>query len=58
MYMNIDNQRLKEIQRMLSVYHKRLHETDSIGESFQIQANIEELEKEEKQILKRYDVIV
>lgn len=56
--MNIDNQRLKEIQRMLSVYHKRLHETDSIGESFQIQANIEELEKEEKQILKRYDVIV
>ena len=56
--MNQDNQRLKEIKEMLSAYYNELKKTDSISESLQIQAHIDALEKEEKQILERNDVII
>jgi hypothetical protein len=54
--MNLDNQRLKEIKEMLSVYYHELNKADSISECFQLKAHIDELEKEEKQILERCDV--
>ena len=56
--MNMDNQRLREIQKMLSVYHHELKKTDSISESLQLQGHIDKLEKEEQEILKRCDVII
>lgn len=56
--MNQDNQRLKEIKEMLSAYYNELKKTDSISESLQLQGHIDALEEEEKQILKRCDVIV
>jgi len=56
--MNLDNQRLKQVKEMLSVYYKELNKSDSIADCLQIQAHIDELEKEEKQILKRCDVII
>lgn len=54
--MNIDNRRLKEIQRQLKAYHTLLEFSD-ISESLIYQSKIEELEKEEKEILKRCDVL-
>ena len=54
--MNIDNRRLKEIQRQLKAYHTLLEFSD-ISESLMYQSKIEELEKEEKEILKRCDVL-
>jgi len=56
--MNLDNQRLKEIKEMLSAYYHELNKSDSITECLQIQAHIDKLEQEEKQILKRCDVII
>lgn len=56
--MNLDNQRLKEIKEMLSVYYKELDKSDTISDCLQIQAHIDRLEHEEKQILQRCDVIV
>jgi len=56
--MNQDNQRLKEIKQFLSAYYHELKKTDSISESLQIQEHIDALEKEEKEILKRCDVII
>lgn len=55
--MNIDNRRLREIQRDLVFYNKRLKEAETISDSLIYQGKIEILEKEEKEILKRYDVI-
>ena len=55
--MNIDNRRLREIQRDLVFYHKRLKEAETISDSLIYQGKIEILEKEEQDILKRYDVI-
>lgn len=43
---------------MLSAYYTELNKTDSISESLQIQEHIEALEKEEKEILTRCDVII
>lgn len=54
--MNIDNRRLKEIQRQLQAYHTLLEFSDKISESLIYQSKIEELEDEEKEILKRCDV--
>lgn len=56
--MNIDNCRLREVQSELIFYHKRLKEAETISESLIYQGKIEILEKEEKDILKRYDVIL
>ena len=55
--MNIDNRRLREIQRDPVFYHKRLKEAETISDSLIYQGKIEILEKEEKEILARYDVI-
>ena len=55
--MNLSNRRLQEVQRELIFYHKRLKEAETISDSLIYQGKIEILEKEEKDILKRYDVI-
>ena len=55
--MNIDNRRLREIQRDLVFYHKRLEEAETKSESVIYQGKIDILEKEEQDILARYDVI-
>ena len=56
--MNLDNRRLREVQTELKFYHKRLEEADTISDSLIYQGKIESLEREEKDILKRYDVII
>ena len=56
--MNLDNQRLKEIKEMLSVYYKELDKSDSISDCLKLQEHIDALELEEKQILERCDVII
>ena len=56
--LNIDNRRLREIQRDLVFYHKRLDEAETKSESLIYQGKIDILEKEEQDILARYDVIV
>ena len=55
--LNIDNRRLREIQRDLVFYHKRLDEAETKSESLIYQGKIDILEKEEQDILARYDVI-
>lgn len=56
--MNIDNRRLKEVQAEIKAYHKLLNEADSINDCLIYQGKIEALEKEEANILARYDVII
>lgn len=56
--MNLDNQRLKEIKEMLSVYYHELDKSDSISDCLLIQDHIDKLETEEKEILQRCDVII
>ena len=56
--MNIDNRRLREIQTELKFYHKQLNEAETISDSLIYQGKIESLEREEKDILQRYDVII
>ena len=56
--MNIDNRRLREIQTELKFYHQRLNEAETISDSLIYQGKIESLEREEKDIVKRYDVII
>ena len=55
--MNIDNRRLQEVQKELIFYRNRLKEAETISDSLIYQGKIEILEKEEQDILKRYDVI-
>lgn len=55
--LNIDNRRLQEVQKELIFYHKRLDEAETISESLIYQGKIEILEREEREILARYDVI-
>ena len=56
--MNIDNRRLREIQREKVVYQDRLNKSESISDCLIYQGKLESLEKEEQDILARYDVIV
>lgn len=56
--MNIDNRRLREIQSEKRVYADQLEKAESIDECLIYQGKIESLEREEKQILERYDVII
>ena len=56
--MNIDNRRLREVQREKEAYTTLLELTDSIEQSLIYQGKLESLEREEKEILARYDVIV
>ena len=54
--MNLDNQRLVEIQLLLTGYYNELKKVESIEDSLQIVDKIDELEKEQKEILERMDV--
>ena len=56
--MNIDNRRLREIQREKKVYADRLEKSETISDSLLYQGKLESLEREEKDILARYDVII
>ena len=55
--MNIDNRRLREVQLELKAYHDLVANADTISDSLIYQGKIEALEKEEANILARYDVI-
>ncbi len=54
--MNLDNTRLQEIQAFKTAYYDLLNKSDSISECVQLQAHIDELEKEENEILSRSGV--
>lgn len=54
--MNLDNTRLREIQAFKTAYYDLLNKSDSISECVQLQAHIDELEKEENEILSRSGV--
>ena len=57
--MNIDNRRLREVQRQIKAYQTLIECSDAdINERLIYQGKIEALEREEKQILKRYGVEV
>ena len=49
--MNMDNQRLKEIQLFKNAYGNELVKAESIEDCLIIQSKIDELEKEEIEIL-------
>ena len=53
--MNIDNRRLREIQRQIKAYKVLIETSNSIEESLLYQGKLEALEREEKDILKRYE---
>ena len=56
--MNLDNQRLKEIQQLRHAYGTEILASDSKKERKHYYQKIDELTEEEKQILKRSDVII
>ena len=57
--MNIENRRLREVQSQIQAYHTLINCDDSnIEERLIYQGKIEALEREEKQILARYDIHV
>ena len=56
--MNIDNQRLKEIQQLKKGYARNRDKAESMYDMFKYQHMIEEIEKEEIEILERNDVII
>ena len=56
--MNLDNQRLRDIQTFKAFYNARLNdEPTELGRDL-IQMKLNELETEEKQILERSNVII
>lgn len=52
--MNIDNRRLREIQREKAVYQDRLSKSESLSDCLIYQGKLDCLENEEKEILSRY----
>ena len=54
--MNLNNQRLKEIQELKSGYTQLMLDAPTMTEAFEYQTKYVELEKEETEILKRCDV--
>ena len=56
--MNIDNRRLKEIQKEKRLFYSLLNEAESISDCLTYKGKLDLLENEEKQILKRCDVII
>lgn len=54
--MNFDNQRLKDIQLFKKIYYKEFEKAETVSDCVNIRAHIDELEKEEKEILERFDV--
>jgi hypothetical protein len=55
--MNIDNRRLREIQSEKRVYTSLLEKADKISDCLIYQGKLDCLNREEKEILARYDVI-
>ena len=56
--MNMDNQRLKEIQQFKKGYARNRDKATSMFDMFKYQHMIEEIEKEEIEILNRNEVIL
>lgn len=56
MKMNVDNQRLEEIQRLKNGYNKLIGLSETMFDMFKYQSKIDELENEELEILARFDV--
>ena len=56
--MNLDNRRLKEIRQEKRVWKDQLEKADSISDCLTYKGKLEILENEEKEILKRSDVII
>lgn len=56
--MNIDNSRLRDIQQLKHAYGTQILASDSKEERKMYYEKIDELTEEEKQILKRMDVII
>lgn len=56
--MNQDNQRLKDIQALKKGYESKMLEAPTMTEAFEYQNKWKELDIEEKEILKRFDVII
>ena len=56
--MNLDNQRLKDIQQLKQGYAIKILASESEEEVEHYYSKIDELNHEEKQILKRFDVII
>ena len=56
--MNLDNQRLKEIQQAKLFYKKRMEEENTELELDLLQIQYDKLTNEEKEILERNDVII
>ena len=56
--MNLDNQRLREIQELKHCYGLELDKSETINDCILIQGYIEELEREEKEILSRGGVSI
>ena len=56
--MNVDNQRLREIQQLKKGYGLKVLGAESEDEVEHYYSKIDELTAEEKQILKRSDVII
>lgn len=56
--MNLDNQRLREIQQLKKDYAENRDNSKTMFDMFKYQHMIDEIEKEEIEILKRNDVII
>ena len=56
--MNQDNKRLKEIQLLKKGYESKMLKAPTMTEAFEYQDKWNELDSEEKEILKRFDVIL
>ena len=56
--MNLDNQRLKEIQTFKAFYNARLSEAETVLERDLLQIQLTKLNEEETEILERCDVHV
>lgn len=54
--MNLDNQRLKDLQRLKQGYKCKMLEADTLGEAFEYQKKWNQLDLEEKEILHRVGV--
>lgn len=54
--MNVDNQRLIEIQELKRGYKQKMLDAPTMTEAFEYQDKYIELEAEEKEILARFDV--
>lgn len=56
--MNLDNRRLKEIREFKTAYQTLMDKSSAFHEIEEYNCKIKELEKEEKEILERCDVII